>query len=248
VGLDEEETQALLQEVPTAYGTEINDVLLAALVEAVAEWTGRQQLSVALEGHGREDLFDGVDLSRTVGWFTTIYPVFLDLEEAEGPGEVLKAVKEQLRAVPRRGFGYGVLRYLTQDESVAAHLDALPWPQVSFNYLGQFDHVLDETSPFGLAPESPGPSRSPEGQRPDLLSLSGGVSDGQLQMEWTYSETVHRRDTIRRVADCFIEALRAIIAHCRSPEARGYTPSDFPDVQLSQEDIEALMLEVGEPA
>jgi non-ribosomal peptide synthase protein (TIGR01720 family) len=155
-------------------------------------------------------------------------------------------VKEQLRAVPRRGFGYGVLRYLSEVEEIVADLKALPQPQVSFNYLGQFDQVLDKDSPFGLAPESPGPSRSPKGQRTHLLSINGSITNGQLQMAWTYSEAVHQRETIERVATSFIEALQALIAHCRSPEAKGYTPSDFPDVALSQDEIEGLMLEVGE--
>ena len=246
VGLSEKETQALLQEVPVAYGTEINEILLTALVEAFAQWTGRRALLVDLEGHGREDLFEEVDLSRTVGWFTTTYPVWLDLERTRGPGEALKAVKEQLRAVPRRGIGYGLLRYLSEDGDVVKRLRASSPARVSFNYLGQFDQVLGEASLFGPALESPGPSRSLRERRPHLLSINGGVVEGQLQMEWTYSKAVHRREMVEQVAEDFIEALRAIIAHCQSLETAGYTPSDFPDVELDQDEIESLMVEIGE--
>ncbi|HEY2464990.1 MAG TPA: condensation domain-containing protein, partial [Steroidobacteraceae bacterium] len=107
------ETQALLDEVPRAYHTQIQEVLLTALLQAFAGWTGRSALLIALEGHGREELFDQADLSRTVGWFTSLFPVLLDLGTSTDCGNALKTVKEQLRAVPRRGIGYGVLRYLT---------------------------------------------------------------------------------------------------------------------------------------
>ncbi len=246
VSLTPEETAALLQEVPTAYGTEINDALLTALAQAAALWTGSRALLVDLEGHGREDILDDVDLSRTVGWFTTIYPVSLDLEDADGPGEALKTVKEQLRRVPQRGIGYGLLRYLSEDEKAIKSLQALSQAEVSFNYLGQFDQALSETGPFRLARESRGPERNLRGRRSHLLGINGSITGGQLQLDWTYGENLHRRATIEALAQSFMEALRALIAHCQSPKAVGYTPSDFPDAELDQEDIDALMMEVGE--
>src|SRR6185295_10843687 len=131
VVLGREQTQALVQEVPQVYHTQINDVLLTALGQALGKWSGEEKVLVDLEGHGREDIFDGVDLSRTVGWFTTMYPVALDLPGEPDLGHALMAVKEQIRAVPGRGLGYGALRYLT---GTAPAVDA----PVSFNYLGQF--------------------------------------------------------------------------------------------------------------
>ncbi len=246
VALSPEETQALLQEVPAAYRTEINDALLAALAQAVAKWTGSSALLVALEGHGREDLFDDVDLSRTVGWFTTLYPVRLDLTGIYDPGEALKAVKEQLRRVPRRGIGYGLLRYLCEDEEVRQQIRALPQPEISFNYLGQLDQAVPEGSPFGPAPESGGPAHSPRGKRSHRLEINGVIAGGRLQLEWTYSETLHRRSTIERLAQDFLEALRAIIAHCQSPDAVGYTPSDFAEFEWDQEDLDDIMAAISE--
>jgi amino acid adenylation domain-containing protein/non-ribosomal peptide synthase protein (TIGR01720 family) len=240
VSLDAAETRALLQEAPTAYRTQINDVLLTALVSTLGRWTGRPSLVFDLEGHGREELFEDLDLSRTVGWFTAMFPVRLDLEGAEGPGQVLKSVKNQLRAIPRRGIGYGILRYLRGDEELAAELRSIS-PEVSFNYLGQFDQALPESAPVGLAPESRGSSASLLGRRVHLLDVSGGVGGGQLHMSFMYSRNLHRRETVERLAAGFIESLRALVAHCRSEEAGGCTPSDFPLVRLEQRALDALV-------
>ena len=119
VSLSAEETRALLQEVPEAYHTQINDVLLTALVQAFSRWTGARSLLVDLEGHGREEIFEDVDLSRTVGWFTTIFPVLLESGGGFHPGNALKSVKEQLRRIPNRGIGYGLLRYLSRDADIS---------------------------------------------------------------------------------------------------------------------------------
>src|SRR5262249_8141540 len=124
------ETRALLEAAPEAYRTQVNDLLLAALARAFASWSGERLLLVDLEGHRREEIFPGVDLSRTVGWFTTVFPVALALPPGDDPGDAIRVVKEQLRAVPQRGLGHGVLRYLATSE-IRARLAALPSPAVS---------------------------------------------------------------------------------------------------------------------
>ncbi|MBV9774972.1 MAG: AMP-binding protein, partial [Gemmatimonadetes bacterium] len=240
VSLTVEETQALLQDVPRAYRTQINDALLAALARATAAWTGEGRLLVNLEGHGREELFDDVDLSRTVGWFTSMYPVLLDVRAAAGEGEALKAVKEQLRAVPRRGIGYGALRWLGSDEARAA-LAALPEPQLHFEYLGQFDGALSGDSLFRVAPEPAGRGVSPRERRRHLLEVSGGVLDGRLQMAFVYGAALHEPATVEALADRFAAELRALIAHCAAPDAGGCTPSDFPLAGLGQAALDALV-------
>lgn len=241
VFLSVEETRALLQEVPATYHTEINDVLLTVLVQAFAQWTGRQSLLLDLEGHGREAIAPDIDLSRTVGWFTTIFPVVLTLEGILEPGEALKAIKEQLRTLPNRGIGYGVLRYLSQD----APLPTLPQAEVRFNYLGQFDQVLPESSLFKLVHPTPGASRSTAGERRYLLDINGFVLEGQLQLEWTYSKEIHQQATIEWLARKFVEALRLLIAHCQSPDAGGYTASDFPQANLNQKDLEQFLAKIS---
>lgn len=162
VSLSAEDTRTLLQEIPKAYKTQINDILLTALVQAFSKWTGGNSVLLNFEGHGREDLFDDVDLSRTVGWFTTIFPVLLELKAADNLGDAIESIKEQLRAVPKRGIGYGVLRYLSGDADITSQLSAKPQPEVSFNYLGQFDWGTQANSFCKIAPESVGAEHSQE--------------------------------------------------------------------------------------
>lgn len=245
VYLSVEQTRALLHDVPGAYNTQINDVLLTALVQTFTRWTGSHSLLIDLEGHGREDLFEDVDLSQTVGWFTSIFPVLLKLEDRNDPGEVLKSVKEQLRRIPNRGIGYGIWRYLSIDESDRNQLQAFPQAEVSFNYLGQFDQTQLATLGWKYAQESSGFIHSPKGQRRHLLTVNGLVVEGRLKVEWQYSEHFHSWATVENLANEYIEALKTIIAHCLSPEAGGYTPSDFPEVEFSQEALDELLAEIN---
>ena len=241
VSLDVAETRALLHEVPKAYRTRINDVLLTALLQAFARWTGVYALLVDLEGHGREEIFEDIDLSRTVGWFTTIFPVLLKLEKTDNLGEVLKSVKEQLRFIPNRGIGYGLLHYLDGDKTVVERLRTLPKAEVSFNYLGQFDQVLAKNSFFRLAQESYGPNRNLQGHRSHMLAIDGRVIERRLQLAFTYSKNLHRHTTIESLAQNFIESLHALMTHCQSPNAVGYTPSDFPLTKLYQQELDKVI-------
>ncbi|MBW4497711.1 MAG: amino acid adenylation domain-containing protein [Oscillatoria princeps RMCB-10] len=241
VSLNVEETRALLQDVPRAYRTQINDVLLTALVQVLAAKSGSRSVLVDLEGHGREEILSDVDLSRTIGWFTTIFPVLLELEATDNLGETLKSIKEQLRAVPNRGIGYGLLRFLSEDAEVAEKLQALPTAEVSFNYLGQFDWGMLKDSLFKPAKESVGSAHSLQEHRSHLLDVNGLVAEGQLQLDWTYSANYHQRATIEELAREYIEALRSLIAHCQSPDAGGYTPSDFPLAKLDRPKLQRLL-------
>ncbi len=231
-----EETSALLTEVPGVYRTRINDVLLAALVDALTPWTGSRSVSIVLEGHGREEIAPGIDVSRTVGWFTSRFPVLLEVPETADPGEKLVAVKEQLRAVPQHGIGYGILRYLGRTDL----LDASPDPPVSFNYLGQLDRLLPEDSVWKPLPSASGLPRSPRNRRRYPLSVEGMVREGRLRFLWLYSENLHSSETIAALAQGFQRSLRATIAHCRSAESR-FTPSDFPNARLTQRDLATLV-------
>jgi non-ribosomal peptide synthase protein (TIGR01720 family) len=219
-----------------------------------------------------------VDLSRTVGWFTSIFPVLLKLEDRFDTGEVLKSVKEQLRSIPNRGIDYGIWRYLRLDESDRSEkaggrgqgageqgsrgageqgsrgagsrgeklpIPVLPRAEVSFNYLGQFDQTQLATLGWKYAQESCGSIHSPKGQRRHLLTVNGLVVEGRLKLEWQYSEHFHSRATVENLANEYIETLETIIAHCLSPEAGGYTPSDFPEVEFSQEALDELLAEIN---
>jgi amino acid adenylation domain-containing protein/non-ribosomal peptide synthase protein (TIGR01720 family) len=237
--LDQDETGALLHDVPEIYHTQINDVLLTALAEGFKRWSGTRRLLIDLETHGREAIVDAVDLSRTIGWFTAIHPVLLEAGNVWEPGTELKKIKEHLRAIPNWGIGYGLLKYLSDDAEIAAQLRALKPAEVSFNYLGQFDQVISDSSLYAPARESIGALYGPTGNRTHLLAVYGSIAGGQFQLDLEYSSHAHRPQTIERLAESFMKALREIIAHCASPEAGSYTPSDFPLAQLGQEELDA---------
>ncbi|MGA9119668.1 MAG: condensation domain-containing protein, partial [Bacteroidota bacterium] len=245
VSLDEEETEALLHKIHAAYRTEINDVLLAALCATFSRWMGIKRLLIDLEGHGREDLIEGVDVSRTVGWFTAIYPVLLDTGGGLNPGDLLREVKEQMRRVPDKGIGYMASRYLNPETSMGRRLQSLPRPQVCFNYLGQMGTVQQERASFVFAPELRGPERSPQALRTHLIEVDGGVSIGCLRLEWNYSENLFRKSTIESLGQIYLESLRAIIAHCLTVEGEGYTVSDFADFGWNETDLNAITSEIS---
>ncbi|MER5733148.1 amino acid adenylation domain-containing protein, partial [Streptomyces sp. NPDC002138] len=240
VRLGRQETEALLQRVPSAYRTQINDVLAAALGRTLADWTGTERLVLGMEGHGREELFDDLDLSRTVGWYTTHFPVALNLPAGRAWGETLKSVKEQLRAIPGRGLGYDALRFLSEPGTPGHALHDDPLPQISFNYLGQWDGttsqdglIRDRLPALGLDHELDEP-------RPYLLDVVGMVESGTLGFTWIFSGEVFDPATVERVAQEFLSALRALIAHCLLPDSGGATPSDFPLAALGQADVDRI--------
>ncbi len=202
----------------------------------LCQWSGHEQLLIDLEGHGREDLFDDIDLSRTVGWFTSLYPVLL---QPRGEiGSALKRVKEGLRRVPNRGVGYGVLKYLGTAES-RARLSSLPSRQVLFNYLGQFDSSFDEQAPWTPASEQTGSAVDGSAPRAHEFSVSGQIFENELRLIVGYSRQRHRRESVQAWVNLFSHELDALISHC-AKGFRGVTPSDFPLAQLSQSDLDAL--------
>ncbi|MCP9986091.1 amino acid adenylation domain-containing protein [Streptomyces sudanensis] len=207
--LTEEHTRLLLQRVPGAFRSRINDVLLAALGRTLQQWTGSSRVLVELEGHGREELFDDVDLSRTAGWFTTVYPVALDLPGDADWRRTVSAVKKQLRRVPRNGIGFGALAHLGTEEQRAGLRD-LPMVPVSFNYLGQFGGQDGGDGFYRRFLPSPGGDHAPAELRTNILDVTGSVSGDRLEFSWTYSAALHRRETVERLAQGFSDGLREI--------------------------------------
>jgi non-ribosomal peptide synthase protein (TIGR01720 family) len=205
--LSAEETADLLQILPAVYQSRIEEALLSALARALAGWTGSPRLKVDLEGHGREPLFDDLDVSRTVGWFTSLYPVVLEAGDA-GPGDALVSARERLRAVPGRGIGYGLLGLL----------EAAPAAEILFNYLGQVDATSQGPSLFRASTASAGPSRSPRAHRTHLLEIVGMVTEGRLRITLTYGSRTHRRETAERLAAAYAGALRELIQHGRESQ------------------------------
>ena len=230
VKLSVEDTSILLGSVNAAYNTQINDILLSALVKVLAQWTGNATILIDLEGHGREDLFEDVDLSRTVGWFTSLFPVLLKIPDLKQPESIIKSIKEQLRAIPKRGIGYGILRYLCAETTIQEQIQRIPTPEISFNYLGQFDQVQAENG-WLLDIKSTGANQSPRQNRAHLLDINALVIEGELQISWTYGSQVHHRATVENLAHNYLQALRTLIEHCQCLKSQ---PENLP-LSASQE-------------
>ncbi|WP_338723475.1 non-ribosomal peptide synthetase [Pseudomonas tolaasii] len=237
VRLDAEHTRQLLQQAPSAYRTQVNDLLLTALARVLCRWSGHDSALIQLEGHGRETLFDEIDLTRSVGWFTSAYPLRLTPQVEQGAS--IKAIKEQLRGVPHKGLGYGVLRYLA-DDPTRQTLQALPQAPITFNYLGQFDQSFGADALFHPLDESAGLAHDPDAPLPNVLSVDGQVYGGELVLRWTFSRERHDQQTIGALAEAYLAELQSLIVHCLTGEAGGLTPSDFPLARLTQPQLDAL--------
>ncbi|HEX8592566.1 MAG TPA: non-ribosomal peptide synthetase [Pseudomonas sp.] len=247
VRLDTQHTRQLLQQAPAAYRTQVNDLLLAALARVVCRWTGESAALIQLEGHGRETLFDDLDLTRSVGWFTSAYPLRLvpqDVNSCAGFAPSIKAIKEQLRSVPHKGLGYGVLRYLADDACRQA-MAALPQALMTFNYLGQFDQSFTDEALFKPLDADVGPTHDENAPLPNALSIDGQVYGGELVLRWTFSCERFNLATIEALASDYLAELQGLIAHCLADDAGGLTPSDFPLARLSQQQLDALPVPVA---
>jgi amino acid adenylation domain-containing protein/non-ribosomal peptide synthase protein (TIGR01720 family) len=247
--LNRQDTERLLRDLPRRYHTGINDVLLTAMTLAYGQWSGQPGLLLDLEGHGREPLFDDVDLSRTVGWFTTMYPVWLTADPSHSPATTLKGVRDQLKRVPRKGIGYGLLRYGGDGER-AQSLSSLPQPQVMFNYMGQLDRSSSEASPWAICRHGSGPNRSPEQPRSHILEVNGAVVEGCLEVSFSYGNQIHRRDSITKLADHFVAALKRLLddsadGPATTPET--YDSADFPLAGLNQKQLDQLVQKLNQP-
>ena len=258
--LASEVTETLLTSLPSAFHCGPNDGLLAGLVLAVAAWrrvrgVAESSVLVNMEGHGREEsVVPGADLSRTVGWFTTVFPVRVgvggvDLDEAfaggAGAGRAVKAVKEQLRAVPDRGVGYGLLRYLNPE--TGEQLASLPTGQIGFNYLGRFAATeVPENQGWMPIAELEEVSAEFDADMPvaHALDVNAVVTDTErgpvLSVAITFATGILTREETQELADLWVDALTGLARHAESPQAGGLTPSDLPMVSLTQLEINVL--------
>ncbi|MEC0083658.1 amino acid adenylation domain-containing protein, partial [Paenibacillus alvei] len=236
VRLTPEETELLLKRVHRAYNTEMNDILVTALGIAVRKWTGHERVRINLEGHGRESIGTDIDITRTVGWFTTKFPVVLEPETNRDLAYQIKQVKESLRRIPNKGLGYGVCRYLSKSE------DGFVWgaePEINFNYLGQFDDDVNQDE-IGISSYSSGSPTSDRQARSFVLDINGMVLDGALSLDLSYSRKQYRKETMEAFAQRLEQSLRELITHCAGKEHTELTPSDVQFKGLTIAELEQI--------
>jgi non-ribosomal peptide synthase protein (TIGR01720 family) len=236
ITLDEEQTERLLKEVNRAYNTEINDILLTALGLAFNRWGGLEKVLVNLEGHGREGIIPGIDIGRTVGWFTTQYPVVLDMRKSRDLSYAVRSVKETLRRIPHKGIGYGILKYLTPREKHECAFKLKPG--ISFNYLGHFMQDNDDVF-FKLSGINTGGSVHPGMQREHAVDIVGMLWEGKIHFSFFYNKYEYDKDHMENLAGDFHSYLSAIIRHCSARKKPVATPYDL-GRGLSLEELEQI--------
>ncbi len=268
-------TKPLLTTAPAAFHAGVDDVLLTGLALAVCAWRAERAAAhgappppgtavlLDLESHGREQIADHLDLSRTVGWFTSLYPVRLDPGPVGAPAghfdaalidRALKRVKEQLRAVPDHGVGYGMLRHL--NPATRDRLATAPDPQIGFNYLGRYAGAHgegggeDAGSDWEVLLDGGGPrSQDPDMPVHHVLDINAHTEDlpegPRLVTRWTWPSDLLKEEDVEALADGLTRALRAVAEHAQRPEAGGWTPSDLPLVSLDQNQIDKLQNKWG---
>jgi non-ribosomal peptide synthase protein (TIGR01720 family) len=230
----ESETTDLLRRAPAAYQTNAGELLLAAVARALGRWGGERGTQIALEGHGR-DAAGGVDVSRTAGWFTSLYPFVLDLDD-QPIGRRIRQLKEDLRQVPHGGAGYGILRYLSHAPE-AAGLRARP--ALSFNYLGEF-RTGETGGGFRLCGDPIGPSVSPAGPRPFALEIAAVVIEDRLRLSLTYASTGLSPARARELRDVLNHELRGVVEHCVNREVPQLTPADLTHKGMTLDELDEL--------
>ena len=237
--LDADTTARLLKDCPAAYRTQINDLLLAALARVLQRWTGARDHLVELEGHGREAFADDeADLTRTVGWLTSLYPA--RISAGDSLAEAIMLTKEHLRELPAKGAFFGALRSYASPVLREA-LAALPTARITFNYLGQFDSGNgDDAALFRPTPADKGREHSPDAPLQNWLALNGQVFDGELRLNWRFSPLMFEPAQLQQLADDYASELRAVVALCGQGTRRGLTPSDVPLARLTQAQLALL--------
>ncbi|WP_324658739.1 amino acid adenylation domain-containing protein [Bacillus velezensis] len=236
--LTEEETSVLLQQVNRAYHTDTQDILLTAAALALRDWTGGGRLRIAMEGHGREHIMPELDISRTVGWFTSMYPVLIDLNTAGSElGTAVKTVKDTLGRIPDKGIGYGILKYMTPPEQKTIRFRQAP--EISFNYLGQFNDTEDQHT-FSLSGLASGHDITPTWQREQAVEMSAMAAQNKLHFSLSYPPSRFSKETMEQLLQTLQQYLRDIMAHCTGKEESEKTVSDFSSKTLTSDDLDSI--------
>lgn len=233
--LSPEETRSLLRGDRGMREVQTHEILIAALALTLREWTGGEKVGIELEGHGREDLVGNADVTRTVGWFTSRFPLWLDLSRIEGMKDAPHFLRQRLRGIPHRGASHGLLRYLHPDDAIRRRLAEFAKPEVLFNYLGTADRMIPEGSPFRAVRPLTLHS-SLRNARTQAIEINAAVIDGALSVAWSYHRERHCEETIRRRAHRLMDEVRRFL----QDQDSSLCAEDFPQANLDQAKLEKL--------
>ncbi|MEM6979601.1 MAG: amino acid adenylation domain-containing protein [Planctomycetota bacterium] len=246
IEFDKAPTERLISEAPASYLVSVEELLLTALSRTITHWSGLSDFSVQLESHGR-DVIPEVDLSRTVGWLTSLYPVTIETSERDDLADSIKSTKQALRDVPGHGAAYGFSRWSISTTNTGD--DKIAWPAlppIRFNYLGQTDHLFDSDGLFQPATESTGIARHEDDPRDVAFEINALVSQGRLKIHWIYGSRVHKKETIERLTSDFRDELLRLIDFCTAEENEpALTESDFPLMDFGPGELDDLMRGLG---
>ena len=247
--LDAEDTERFAQ-ANSAYQTNTEDLLLVALARSLAVWADGDgdggHFRIGMERHGRDDRANDLDLTSTTGWFTAYFPVTLTCQLSASLDQTIKRIKEQLRAVPNRGRGYGALRFLSKNPEIRARMSRLPGEQLLFNYLGSGIHIAkSQGGLFNSIRHEMQYARAPENRRPHALEINAAIQNGRLEVLWTYATEAVTSAEISELTTLFNSECRKVVEHCARPGSGSFTPSDFPEANVNQNTLDKLMDSLG---
>jgi len=230
--LDDNTTDSLMKRANEVYNIDLNEVLIIALAITINKLTDNEDVVIEFERHGRENISDFIDVSRTVGWFTSMYPTHFKVEDNDIDSNV-KSIKEQLRSIPNKGFNYSILKFLNK-ELIENHNK-----HIRFNYLGDSDNIINEdilnkvNIEFGLESDK-------ENSLTALIDIAAIIVNKNLKISATYSNSRFKKNTMQNLINSYIETLRLILDKCEDKDFKEFTPSDFDAVDISQEDLDSL--------
>lgn len=232
VQMSEDLTERLMVKANMAYNTEPKDLLITSLLRTIKWFTGSEDIIIELEGHGRENITESIDISRTVGWFTSLYPFYIRLGR-EDLSYQIKEVKEEIRKIPNKGVGFGILKYISTafNENIKKY--------VRFNFLGDFT-TGNENNSVNLLNEQLGCDYGKGNNLTYIIEINCFIVSGKLNVLLTYSRNKFSENTMQIFVNSYINDLKTIINHCCDKEAVEFTPSDFDTVDISLEELESL--------
>lgn len=239
ISLDVEYTHRLVKEVPKALNTYIHEILVSALFLSYCRWSSQPSLLIHMEGHGREPIIKGANISRTVGWFTSLFPLYLSMPPGKRSiRETLLTIKELIRSLPQKGVSYGIARYLQDSNIYRYEIETKPFPQISFNYMGRTETTNENHPLFSFSTLDRGAYIAAENHRQHLIDIAGEISNGCLNLDFIYSTNHFSQAHIQKWTSLFEATLKQIIDYCCNSDHFTYTPSDFNCPKLTQAELD----------